>query len=357
MLMNTLHTGPIPVLRYFYVMNFVVFLLIMVLGGTLVISRLQRHPFHPWDGSSSARKILIVGLGLLWILDGLLQAQPLMVTQFIHELVEPLLAGQPGAVAGLMRTGIHLWSLHPLAWDVAAIWIQILLGLLILFGEDAGLRRVALWASIGWGLIVWVGGEGLGSLLSGGSWFIGSPGSVVLYVVAAVALLLSPTRWSAPAFRDAIRKFVAGLWLLFGVLQAWPGQGWWSTKKLGTDILTQAQMSQPRFISAPLYELAHRATIDPGLWNGIFVTGFCLLALIWGVWRPTRLTWWVTVVATFAIWWLGQDLGVFGGMGTDPNSGAILLLGLIVYADLEFSRPKSEPSPLHSGQRDLSTSA
>jgi hypothetical protein len=348
--MNSGHLAQVPVLRYFYVMNLVVLLLVLFLGGTLVIARVQRQPFHPWANSPHARNVLLIGLGVLWILDGLLQAQPLMVTDFIHELVVPLLLGQPRILVHIMEFGMHLWTAHPLTWDIVAIWVQILIGLCIIFGSDTGLRRFALWVSIVWGLIVWIGGEGLGSLLAGGSWFVGSPGSVILYVIAALALLQPQSVWLTQAFRYGVRKTLAGLWALFALLQAMPGTGWWSTPKLGFDVLAEAQMAQPGFISAPLYRLAYLAVHDPRLWNAIFVGLFFILFVMWGLWRPTRLLWITTVAITVAIWWCGQDLGVFGGMGTDPNTGAILLLGLMVYADLAFVPEKSELDPPHEAQ-------
>ncbi len=356
MLMNAAAGAHLPVLKYFYVMNAVMLLLVMILGGTVVTAKTQRRPFHPWAQSPRSRKILIIGLGLLWILDGLLQAQPLMATQFVHELLVPLLHGQPGMVATMMRIGMHVWRIHPLAWDLVAIWTQILLGFLILFGEDAEWRRIGLWVSIVWGFIVWVGGEGLGSLLSGGSWFVGSPGSVLLYVLAAATLLLPRTYWSSPLLKEILRKTIAGLWFLFALLQAWPGSGWWSTPKLATDVLAQAQMAQPGFISAPLYLLAHLTRLDPLIGNGVFVALFIVLAGLWALGRPSRLTWVITSGITFGLWWCGQDLGVFGGMGTDPNSGAILLLGLMVYADLAYFQPTREPSS-HHAEPGLNTSA
>ena len=280
-----------------------------------MISRVQRHPFHPWRNAPHARNVLLIGLGVLWMLDGLLQAQPLMVTEFVHELVVPLLNGQPRIVVRMMDVGMHLWNAHPLSWDIVAIWVQILIGLGIIFGSDTGVRRLALWISIGWGLIVWIGGEGLGSLLAGGSWFVGSPGSVILYVLAAFVVLKPPSVWLKPAFRDGVRKTLAGLWALFALLQAMPGSGWWSTPKLGFDVFTEAQMAQPDFISAPLYRLAYLASHDPGLWNAIFVGLFFILSVIWGLSRPTRLMWITTMAITVAIWWCGQDLGIFGGHG------------------------------------------
>ena len=37
---------------------------------------------------------------------------------------------------------------------------------------------------------------------------------------------------------------------------------------------------------------------------------------------------------TLSTWWFGQDFGVLGGMGTDPNSGVVVLLVLGTYAQM-----------------------
>lgn len=350
MLMHAAKPVAASVITLFYVWNLVILLGVVILGGVLAMARMQSHPLHPWTGSPPARKLLIIGLGGLWIVDGLLQAQPLMVTQFIRDLLVPLLSGQPTPVAALMHWGISLWRLHPGLWDLAVTWFQILLGLVILLGRETPWRRVGLWLSIGWGAIVWTAGEGLGSLLSGGSWFVGSPGSVLLYVVAAGILLLPVSWWTRPGFADRGRQLIAGLWGLLAVLQAWPASGWWSANKLPTIIVTQARMAQPAFISAPLYTSAHLISQAPQAWNAAFVVLFALLAVSWGWRRPSRAIWVVTVVSTLAIWWIGQDLGVFGGMGTDPNSGAVVLLGLMVYAGIAFSPARRIPQPPHSSR-------
>lgn len=78
----------------FYVWNGVIALMVLVGGGTLWIAHRTAHP-RPRFAAVRARQILLVGLGSLWIVDGLLQAQPLMVTAFVRGLLVPLLPGQP----------------------------------------------------------------------------------------------------------------------------------------------------------------------------------------------------------------------------------------------------------------------
>lgn len=322
-------------LMLFYVWNGVVALALVVGGGTLWVAHRTSYPHPRVDREPRARQILLVGLGGLWIVDGLLQAQPLMVTAFVRGLLVPLLPGQPPLVAAVVQESMRLWRLHPLAWDLGAVWLQIGLGCAILLGGGTRWRRVALWMSTGWGLLVWIAGKGVGSLLAGGGWFVGSPGSAILYALAAGLLLLPPTAWVHPRSADWGRQGMAGLWLVLAGLQAWPPSGWWS-RQLSTVILNQARMPQPAVVSAPLYAAVHLIAPSPRLWNAAMVGLFLLLAAVWGWRRPTRFTWSLTVGATFVTWWVGQDLGVFGGMGTDPNSGAIVLLGLMAYAGFGF---------------------
>jgi hypothetical protein len=72
----------------------------------------------------------------------------------------------------------------------------------------------------------------------------------------------------------------------------------------------------------------------PIFWNALLTGGLATFALLWMVWPKHRWVWFATLAWVFLGWWLGQDFGVLGGMGTDPNSGVILLLGLLVYGDL-----------------------
>ncbi|PSR20258.1 MAG: hypothetical protein C7B45_15720 [Sulfobacillus acidophilus] len=290
------------------------------------LSDYRRNPYPV------AYQWLAWGIGGLWILDGFLQAQPLMVTRFVGGVVAPLIIGQPLPLAFLIELGSRLWTIHPVLGNAFATWLQITIGLLILLGGTGRWRRIGLWLSIGWGLVVWVFGEALGSIFVNGSWVAqGSPGSVLFYVLAAVLLLLSPTLWQSHVVSRMIRWGFVGLWTLSALLQAWPGSGWWTANSLSVYELSMAQMAQPSVIAAPLYWWSSAIHAHPLFWNGLLVVTFLFLAALW-LFRPRLpLTWWVTATVVFLTWWLGQDFGVLGGMGTDPNSGIVALLGLLVY--------------------------
>jgi hypothetical protein len=257
-----------------------------------------------------------------------------MITRFIGGFLAPLLSGQPAAVEALIDMGLRFWAINPVIWNEFAAWIQIGIGLAVLMGQGTIWRRAGLWTSLGWGLLVWVSGEAFGSLFVNGSWLSGTPGSVFLYMALAAALLAPPAYWNSPGISRALKAGMLSLWTLAAFLQAWPSTGWWSGQTLSSYVLGMAEMPQPSFFSAPLFAWAGMLAHHPAIWNGVLVAIFAALAALW-ILKPQSLwTWWLTAAVTFITWWLGQDFGVLGGMGTDPNSGAVVILGLAVYAEL-----------------------
>lgn len=317
--------------------TFFAILSIVIAGGIILAVRARRAHTESLDGSSAyphAYEWLARAVGALWLLDGLLQAQPLMITRFIGGFLAPMLQGQPALVEALMNFSIRFWGINPVIWNEFATWIQIGIGLAMLFGAGTVWRRVGLWASLGWGLVVWIGGEAFGSLFVSGSWLAGTPGSVLLYMLAAVLLLAPASYWNSPRAAKALRAAMFNLWALSAFLQAWPASGWWHGQTLSAYVTSMGAMPQPAVFSAPLFAWARLLSQQPGLWNGILVAVFAALAVLWAVKPRSTWTWWLTAIVTFATWWLGQDFGVLGGMGTDPNSGVVVLVGLTTYAQL-----------------------
>ncbi len=305
----------------------------------IVLFTVKRKPVtgalvsRPKDSSPAAKEWLARALGGLWVLDGLLQTQPAMITRFVGGLLAPLAPGQPWPLNLLIKEGMSLWSLSPVLWNEFAAWIQLGIGLGILFGRHNGYRRISLWVAIVWGISVWIVGEALGNIFVNGSWLSGSPGSALIYTWAAILLLASDDFWRSTYVVNTFRWGFAGLWFLAALLQALPSSGWWGLQ-LPTYVWGMALMPQPEIISGPLYAWAHALRAAPLLWNGALVASFTLEGILWSIYPHSRLTWWLTTVITFGTWWLGQDFGVLGGMGTDPNSGAIVLGTLICYARL-----------------------
>lgn len=300
-------------------------LALVTVAVMLGVYRRRRRRDVPLEPEAPARQWLIYGLGSLWLLDGLLQAQPSMITRFVGGVLAPLLVGQPAPVAWLIHVGARLWSLDPVVWNVLAVFTQIGMGLGILFGLPTGGRRVALWISLLWGGMIWIVGEGLGGLLVAGGWLTGAPGSALLYMAVAVLLLMRGSRGT-----PWLRWGIVMLFALNGLLQAWPGSFWWGSGLPGY-VQAMAAMPQPSLFSAPLYGVAQGLGAAPAAANGVIVVVLLGLAVLWIIRPRSRAVWWASLIWVFLGWWLGQDFGVLGGMGTDPNTGAIFLLGLAAY--------------------------
>ena len=113
---------------------------------------------------------------------------------FAKQIVAANAIGQPHWLANLLNWEIYFWQAHPLDLAVGTVFIQVGLGVAILAGGDTVIGKAALWASIAWGLFVWVGGEAMGGILiSRATEMMGAPGAVLVYVAAA-SLLLAPIR-------------------------------------------------------------------------------------------------------------------------------------------------------------------
>ena len=109
-----------------------------------------------------ARRLLRIGFGLIWIFDGILQAQPKMAAGMPSQVIAPTAASSPAWVQHLVNWGGTIWSYHPVQAGASAVWIQVGIGLWLIVAERGWWSRAAGLASVGWGLVVWVFGESFG---------------------------------------------------------------------------------------------------------------------------------------------------------------------------------------------------
>ncbi|HVB13352.1 MAG TPA: SCO family protein [Candidatus Dormibacteraeota bacterium] len=309
------------------------------------------HPTSPAPSASPgpvipARRFLRRAIGIIWIVDGLLQAQPAMPGGFAKNIVAPLATGQPHLLANLLNWEVYFWQAHPLDLAVATVLIQVGIGVAILAGGDSPWGKAALSASIAWGLFVWVGGEGMGGILVAGTTeLMGSPGAVLIYIAAA-ALLLAPVRiWETGRAYRGIRIGVGAVLLLGALLQAIPAEGFWTGKGLSAMFLAMGHVPQPGFLSTPVLAVAHLAQAQPILLNSLFIAVMAVIGagLISGR-VPKR--WTIAAFAWLAVtWWIGQDFGALGSRtATDPNLSPLLAVMLI--CAWVGTRSESEPSPV-----------
>ena len=278
------------------------------------------------------RQLLRISFGIIWIFDGLLQAQPAMTVGLPSQVIQPAAAASPGWVQHLVNWAGTSWSYHPIQAGAAAVWIQIGIGAWLITARRGPWSRLAGLTSVGWGLVVWVFGEAFGGIFAPGlTWLFGAPGAVAFYC-AAGALIAAPERsWRTPQLGRATLVVLGTFFLGMAVLQAWPGRGFWQgTLHGGSGTLTgmvrsMASTPQPALFagwvsSFASFTAAHGFAVNLFAVTALAAVGAGLLTAGGG--RPglLRLTVIVMAVLCLADWVLIEDFGFFGGLGTDPNS-------------------------------------
>jgi len=275
--------------------------------------------------SFALRALITKGLGVFWILDGLLQLQPAMFgPAIITDVFAPNLDGQPAFIQAVIHGGLQLFQSNIVIANVLATVIQLAIGVLLLFPATGKAARTGLWLSIAWGLIVWIFGEGIGNLLTGSaSFYTGAPGAVLIYVLAA-ALLLLP---NMPA--DRLPR-AAGLLLLFGAaLQSQPV--FWTPDGISS-LFSGASSDSLSQIRVPATVLSALLASSPLVTNTLLMLLFAVPGIIL-LWRPSPPLAGITVLLLALIWLFPQDAGGFStlptGTTTDPNAAPVVALLLV----------------------------
>lgn len=296
------------------------------------------------------------GLGALWLIAALLQMQPGMfhpafygnlpssvmpsVLQTIKESTVPW--AQP-AISTTQALFIHL----PVVTNGFIILMQLALAAGMLLPVSRRVFRLAAFASLAWGILVWIFGEGLSGLFSLGAmnFYEGFPGSALLYAFAGFLLLLPTEWWVQGRAHRIVTKSVASVLLLSALLQLWPANEQWTVKGQLDVFANSGFQHQPSFMSSPIMGFTMWITAHPVAINA----GLTLLLLISAafVYKWHRLIpmgqAFVYLVLGFA-WWFGQDFGyLFSGLSTDLNSAPAFAL-LLYAASKNETGKRSEPS-------------
>ena len=275
------------------------------------------------------RNIQIV-LGLLWLLDGVLQLQRQMFTSnFANQVIVPNAQSQPLIVRGPIHFAVHIILLHPAFFDACFALIQLSLGVLILYKRTA---KYGLLGSIVWGLGVWYFGEGLGGLLTGNaSLLMGAPGAALLYAVIALGVLPSKTEKkedAKPAPWLAIAWVI--IWLGGATLQLMQGQN--RTTDLASMIGNMAS-GAPAWLGSLDHTVSQHLALSGNWIIAVLVIVEALIGIL--ILLPHHLRSVAVIFGTFLalyFWVLGQGLGMYySGLATDPNTAPlIILLGIAV---------------------------
>lgn len=281
-------------------------------------------------------------LGCLWILDAALQFQPAMFGHgLVADMILPSALGQPQPVAWSITTLGHFVLPDVGVWNFLIASLQLGIGVGLLFPRTA---RAALTAMFPWCLGVWWFGEGFGMLLTGkASPLTGAPGAVLLY--AALGLLVWPsTRRNGVGAGSGDRRFgVAssaaaqgplgvraalgawcGFWLVSAVLWLLP-----ANRAAGTAAaqIAGTAAGQPHWYSTFLLSTAHHIGSAGG--QLAWVMAILAVAVALGPLLSSRPGGFLALGSALALamWVTGMGLGgVMTGMGTDPQTGPLVVL-------------------------------
>ncbi len=281
-----------------------------------------------------------MSLGLLWLVDAVLQLQPANLSwSFARDVADSAMA-QPAPIQRVDFWTAGIFSAHPLAAGLGVGMIQVTLGAAILWPPT---RRVGLLCSIPWAVIVWALGEGFGGLFTGFSMLpSGAPGAALLYSITAIMLLPR----SGPTTSQGSTESAAHFGLLGdrGTLMVWGGL-WFGAAllqvipvvtlgfKLSANIHTTS-LAEPRWLGS-LDQVSARfaGTHGVGLTAVLVVLelSFASVVFVRGIWRTRLLR---GALFTLPLLWLaGENFGgLLTGSATDLGAMplyAVLALGLL----------------------------
>jgi cytochrome oxidase Cu insertion factor (SCO1/SenC/PrrC family) len=275
------------------------------------------------------RWVLRIGFGVIWLFDGILQAQPKMAIGMPSQVIEPTAASSPHWVQVVVNWAGTTWSYHPMQAGAAAVWIQVGIGAWLLAASRGPLSRLAGLVSVGWGLVVWVFGESFGGIFAPGlTWLFGAPGAVLIYCAAGALIALPERAWRS---RITGKLMIAGLGVFLlgmALLQAWPGRGFWQGQvhgqpgSLASMTASMASTPQPHVLADWVsaftnFDQAHGLAVNLVAVLVLAVTGALFVTTRPRLIRPALV---LFLTVCLADWVLIEDLGFFGGVGTDPNS-------------------------------------
>src|ERR1700761_4763774 len=249
-------------LHQWLIIAFIFVLLLIAWGAsrTAIFGSMAQPPADAGSGrwrEPRARLLLRVGFGLIWVFDGLLQAQSQMPGGLADQVIQPAASSSPGWVQHLVNYGVTLWDYHPIQAASASVWIQVGIGLWMLLAVRGWSSRLAGLSGVAWGLIVWAFGEAFGGIFAPGlTVLFGAPGAALLYVVAGALLALPERAWDTPRPGRLLLGGTGAFFLGMALLQASPGRGFWqgtahaAPGPLAAMIKSMAGTPQPRPLAA-----------------------------------------------------------------------------------------------------------
>lgn len=303
---------------------------------------------HEWWATLDLRRGLQLSLGLVWLLDAVLQCQPYMFTRsFASSTLAGSSAGSPHLIAVAVTTAARIISYHPALWNELFAATQLAVAILILNRRTV---KAGLMASVAWGVSVWALGESFGAVFVPHTTpLMGSPGAAILY--AAVAVLVWPTPGHAdsvaetsPLGRRGARGLFLALFSLF-VFESWPRGG---TAGATAGMLRSMQAGEPGWIarvdaSAASMFSAHGLVFLSALTAAFALSGLAVLSS--GRLRQSAIC--LVLVLAAALWLLQDFGGLATGTATDVNSAPLIALFALCFWP---TQPRLDTKPRSGGR-------
>ncbi len=281
-----------------------------------------------------SQRLIQVVLGVIWLVDGILQFQPYMFTKsFATDVLAGVGQGQPAFVGHPVVSMAQFLTPHIAIWNAIFATIQVLIGVGLLFRKTV---KPTLMASFAWVIVVWWFGEAFGQMLNGmGTLISGAPGAVLLY--GLIGVLAWPTgrtlevsaSASGPLGDFGGRVVWAAVWLVDAALQFLPMN---SAKGALSSAITAGASGEPSLL-ASISNHVGNAIHGHGPVAAVLL-GIVEVAIGLGVFsRRPNAALMAGAALALVVWVVGQDLGgILTGQGTDPNAGPLyILLALTCY--------------------------
>jgi hypothetical protein len=296
------------------------------------LSRLKEVPAARSRAARVARLGQVV-LGLLWLIDGLLQFQPYMFGKtFVTGVLLPNAVGQPGIIASPITWIANLIEPHVVMFNAFAATIQVLMGVGLLYRRTV---KPALLASFGWAIGIWFTGEGLGMIFTGNANpLTGAPGAALLYILAG--LICWPRTERSPERTGRARIKAYGLLGEHGTRWAWAALWlgsavlWLLPANSGANATHDAIAAVPSGAGWLTRILNTAANATAGHGTAIAIVMAAISAAIGlAVLRNRRTTPALVIgVAISLIYWvIGQGFGgVLTGQATDISTAPLMIL-------------------------------
>jgi hypothetical protein len=304
-----------------------------------------------------SRRTIRVVVGVLWLIDAGLQAQPALfgADWWRNDLAQSVM-GQPAPINHSIFYVINIVAAHAAAWNAVFVAIQAGLGLALVAGR---FERAAIVASIPWALAIWWVGEGFGTLPTGFALAAaGAPGPVLLYPLLGLLAWPHPsaTTSDAPDNGDTPTINWRGGAIAWVVL--WAGQTLlqipWAFPARQTLLanISESSAGQPAWLQAIAHGANTLASQHPA---GVTVAmAVSQLAVGVGLLHPRsrRIALAVGIALSLAYWVAFQYLGgIAGGDATDPGTAPLMiLLALALWPTPRTAAASHRPDYLERGQ-------